>query len=104
METKDNSHFDKIFWFCCIAFFLGLVFLSALIWLPVPHENQSMANIAIGFLTGTVIVVPLSFLLGGNIPQQKKSDTVPGTTTVELSATSTSGKIDDTQANITQAK
>lgn len=90
MENKDGTHFDKIFWFCCIAFFLGLVFLCALIWIPVPHENQSMANIAIGFLTGTVILVPLSYLLGGNMPTQKKTEPAAGTTTnVELSATTT---------------
>lgn len=91
MDNKETSHFDKIYWFCCTAFILGLIFLAALIWLPVPQENQSMANIAIGFLTGTVIVVPLSYLIGGNVPQQKKpAEIIPGTTTnVELSATTT---------------
>lgn len=86
METKE-PHFEKIFWFCVATEIAGIMFLAALIWIPVPSENQSMANIAIGFITATVIGIPLSYLLGGNLPQQKKSE--PGTTNIELSATST---------------
>lgn len=84
----NNDH-SKNFWFCCFAFAAGLLFLAALIWLPVPKANESMANIAIGFITGTVIFIPISYLLGGNIPQAKKPDASAGTTTADISASIT---------------
>ena len=89
MEQKD--HFDKVFWFCVGIEAAGFLMLAALIWIPVPKENQSIANIAIGFITATVIAIPLQYLLGGNPNQQKKS-AEPGTATVELSATATTEK------------
>lgn len=77
MVDLDNPHFSKIFWFCVFTEFAGLIFLAALIWIPVPQENQSMANIAIGFDTATVIGIPLSFLLGGNFLPGKKQSNQP---------------------------
>lgn len=52
--------------------------MAALIWIPVPKENQPMANIGMGFDTATLLAVPLGYLLGGNptIPKKPAPDDV----------------------------
>ncbi len=74
MADQNNPHFRELFWFAVSIEFLGLLFLAALIWAPVPKENQTMATATFGFLTATVIAVPLSYLLGGNPAQAKAKD------------------------------
>ena len=87
MDT-NKDHFNYIFWFCAFTEAVGLAFLAALVWLPIPKENQGNSSILIGFLTATVIGIPLTYLLGGNVPN-KKTDQPSGTTTADISATVT---------------
>lgn len=69
----DNKKFVLIFWFCVGITTCGLVLLAAIIFLPVPQDNQQTANVALGFLTGTMITGAIGYLLGGN-PSAKKTD------------------------------
>ncbi len=69
----DDRKFVMIFWFCVGSTFCGLLLLAAIIFLPIPKENQQTANVALGFLTGTLITGAIGYLLGGN-PSAKKPD------------------------------
>ncbi len=63
------------FLFAGIVEILGIIFLACLIWIPCPKENQSMANIAIGFDTASIIGIPLAFVLGGNTTKKAEDGT-----------------------------
>lgn len=98
MADLNNPHFRELFWFCVFTEFLGILFMAALVWLPVPKENQSMANIALGFDTATLLAVPLGYLLGGNPTSSvKRSGTsiLPPDSDTNISAT-TKTNIGDT--------
>ena len=75
MQDIDDKKFTLVFWFCVGITSLGLLLLAAIIFIPVPKENQQTANVALGFLTGTMITGAIGYLLGGN-PSSKKPDTV----------------------------
>lgn len=70
----EDKKFTLIFWFCVGITACGLLLLAAIIFLPIPKENQQTANVALGFLTGTMITGAIGYLLGGN-PSAKKPDT-----------------------------
>lgn len=72
--TMDDKKFVMIFWFCVGITTCGLILLAAIIFLPIPKENQQTANVALGFLTGTMITGAIGYLLGGN-PSAKKPET-----------------------------
>lgn len=69
----EDKKFVMIFWFCVGSTGLGMFLLAAIIFLPIPKENQQTANVALGFLTGTLISGAIGYLLGGN-PSAKKPD------------------------------
>ena len=83
---KDN--FNKIYWLCVYVVTWGFLLLAALIWVPVPQENHSMANLAMGFITATIIGVPLAYIFGGNPSNAKKQGATaqPGKVDLSLSA------------------
>ncbi len=68
---KDNTHFNKLFWFCvgCVA--VGLTFLIALCFVPVPKGSERFADNCQGFFQGSIVAAAITFLLGGNIPVKK---------------------------------
>lgn len=70
---NEERKFLLIFWFCVGITITGLLLLTCIIFLPIPKENQQTANVALGFLTGTLITGAISYLLGGN-PSAKKAD------------------------------
>lgn len=75
----DNlDHQKEIFklWFAALTELIGIGVLVALVWHPVPKINEPIANIALGFITATVIGTPIAYILGGN-PATKKPDTSP---------------------------
>lgn len=85
---NQNSHFDKLYWFCVGLTAYGLLFLAALVWIPIPADNVRFADVILGFITGSLVMAAISFLLGGNAPTPKKSPD-PGTTTADITATIT---------------
>lgn len=70
----EDRKFILIFWFCVFSTLAGLLLLTAIIFAPIPQQNQQTANVALGFLTGTLITGAIGYLLGGN-PSTKKPDT-----------------------------
>jgi hypothetical protein len=85
---NQNSHFDKLYWFCVGIVTYGMIFLTALVWMPIPKENIRFADVILGFITGSLVTGAIGFLLGGTAPTAKKP-TEPGTTTADISATIT---------------
>lgn len=71
---QDQQHFNKLFYFCigCVA--VGLTFLIALCFLPIPKGSERFADNCQGFFQGSIVTAAMSFLLGGNIPTNKKQD------------------------------
>ncbi len=69
----DDRKFILIYWFCVFSTLSGLLLLTAIIFVPIPQSNQQTANVALGFLTGTLITGAIGYLLGGN-PSTKKPD------------------------------
>lgn len=71
---QDQQHFNKLFYFCigCVA--VGLTFLIALCFLPIPKGSERFADNCQGFFQGSIVTAAMSFLLGGNIPTNKKVD------------------------------
>jgi|GEM_PF-6723730 hypothetical protein len=70
----EDRKFLLIYWFCVFSTLSGLLLLTAIIFVPIPQSNQQTANVALGFLTGTLITGAIGYLLGGN-PSVKKPDT-----------------------------
>jgi hypothetical protein len=70
--AAEDHRFILIFWFCVGTATAGVFLLAALIFVPIPKENQQMANVALGFITGTLITGVLQYLTGGN-PTAKKN-------------------------------
>lgn len=73
----DDKKFTLIFWFCVGITTCGLILLAAIIFLPIPKENQQTANVALGFLTGTMITGAIGYLLGGNPSAKKPESQIP---------------------------
>lgn len=69
----EDRKFILIFWFCVGSTLAGLGLLTAIIFVPIPQQNQQTANVALGFLTGTLITGAIGYLLGGN-PSAKKGE------------------------------
>lgn len=69
----EDRKFTMVFWFCVGSTAAGLLLLAGIIFLPIPKENQQTANVALGFLTGTLITGAIGYLLGGN-PSSKKAE------------------------------
>lgn len=71
-KMEDHKEIIKLYFAAgvCLA---GIILLSLLVWLPVPHENQPMANLAMGAVITSIIGVPIAFVLGGN-PTKKPAD------------------------------
>jgi hypothetical protein len=105
----DNlEHQKEIFklWFAAITELVGLGILIMLVWHPVPKINEPIANIALGFITATVIGTPIAYILGGN-PATKKPDTAPQivqTGDQPLATTSNSSVGDGKSISIDQSK
>lgn len=70
---EDHKEIIKLY-FAAGTCLLGVVLLALLVWLPVPKENQPMANLAMGAVITSIIGVPIAFVLGGN-PTKKTTDT-----------------------------
>lgn len=70
----EDRKFIMIFWFCVGMAATGLVFLAALIFIPYPLQHEQMANVALGFITGTFITAAIQYLTGGT-PTVKKPET-----------------------------
>lgn len=70
----ESKKFVLIFWFCAGMAASGLIFLAALIFVPIPKDNIQMANVALGFITGTLITAAIQYLTGGS-PTIKKPET-----------------------------
>jgi glucan phosphoethanolaminetransferase (alkaline phosphatase superfamily) len=69
---EDHKEIIKLY-FASGVCLCGLILLSLLVWLPVPHENQPMANLAMGAVITSIIGVPIAFVLGGN-PTKKPGE------------------------------
>lgn len=85
---EQNSHFDKLYWFCVGIVAYGMLFLTALVWMPIPVDNIRFADVILGFITGSLVTGAIGFLLGGTAPTNKKP-TDSGTTTADITASIT---------------
>lgn len=75
---QDQQHFNKLFWFCVGCVGIGLTFLIALCFIPVPKGSERFADNCQGFFQGSIVTAAMAFLLGGNIPITKKPSTTVG--------------------------
>lgn len=80
---QETQHFNKLFYFCigCVA--IGLTFLIALCFIPIPKGSERFADNCQGFFQGSIVTAAMSFLLGGNIPVSKKQSETPTVTTAD---------------------
>lgn len=76
---QDTQHFNKLFWFCVCCVAIGVGFLFALCFFPIPKSSERFADNCQGFFQGSIITAAISFLLGGNIPTKKATPTVTAT-------------------------
>lgn len=83
-----KDHFDKIYWFIVGATLFVFAYTTAITFIPIPKENVRFADVAQGFLLGSVLGAGLAYLVGGT-PVAGKKPTGPGSTTAEISATIT---------------
>lgn len=72
---EDQRHFDKLFWFCVAICGIGLAYLITLTFVAIPKGSERFADNCQGFFQGSIITAAVSFLLGGNIPINKKPTT-----------------------------
>lgn len=82
----EEKKFVYTFWFCVGMAAGGLLLLTGLIFGAIPKENQQMANVALGFITGTLVTGVMQYLIGGN-PSPKKPDAIVQQTGDKPSAT-----------------
>jgi hypothetical protein len=68
----ENNHSVKLFWFCVFSVAVGVAFLIALCFFPIPKGSERFADNVQGFMEGSIITAAISFLLGGNLPNGKK--------------------------------
>lgn len=71
---KDHYNLNYILCFFCIA--CGVALIAGLCWLPVPKENQNTAALAMGFITGTLVGIPLAYIFGGNPTPKKPNEPI----------------------------
>ena len=89
-SINDIKHFNKLFGFVVAMSFVLLVFMAALIFLPLPPDNKQMANMTLSFLfgafsgtTGVLIITnPQQRKETGNIPANSKVNSTTVTDTV----------------------
>jgi hypothetical protein len=74
----EDLKFKMIFWFCVATTSAGLLFLAALIFVDIPKGNQQMADVALGFITGTLITASIQYLLGGTPTKKPDSPAIVG--------------------------
>lgn len=75
----EEKKFVYTFWFCVGMATGGLLLLTGLIFGAIPKENQQMANVALGFITGTLVTGVMQYLIGGNPVTKKPEPTVQQT-------------------------
>lgn len=66
-----KDHNEKNFWLSWFCIACGILLIGGIIWLPIPEENKANASLALGFITGNLIGLPLAYIFGGN-PVAKK--------------------------------
>lgn len=100
-SSTDQLHFKYLFWFCSGVFVLSFSAMLAILWVPMPAASREMASNSQGFIQGSLLMSVIGFVLGGTMQAaaNKKITSAPGTTTVELSASTTPviAPVDDIQ-------
>ncbi len=75
---KNETHFEKLYWFCVGIVAYGMIFLTCLVWVRIPKENIRFADVILGFITGSLVTGAIGFLLGGTAPTKKPDTLVSG--------------------------
>jgi len=97
-QSKDN--FDKLYWFCVGIVSYGMIFLTCLVWVPIPKDNIRFADVILGFITGSLITGAIAYLLGGSAPTKKPTAGPVGINNVDLTlSASTESKAPEDEIN-----
>jgi len=96
----EDKHFKLLFWFCVSLSGYGMIFLTCLVWIPIPEQNVRFADVILGFITGTLVSAAINYLLGGNPAKSTKeqritTEVTPDSTTIttEPAKTEENGKV-----------
>lgn len=79
-----TEHFEKIYWFV-----VGVCAFGAFLSIYAIHVDKANTPIVLTFWLSTGVASCIGYLVGSSISKAKGSDPVPGTTNIELSATTT---------------
>lgn len=83
----------KSFWFGVFSVAVGFAYVTAITFLHIPESGKQTANIALGFIMGTMLKDIYAYLYGGSPANAlKKTHSQPaGTTeiTADITATTT---------------
>lgn len=96
MENKD--HFEKLYWFCVGIVTYGMIFLTCLVWVPIPKDNIRFADVILGFITGSLITGAIAYLLGGSATVKKPNVTEPGMQNLDFTLKASSDDSKNTNA------
>lgn len=96
---EGEKHFNKIYWFVVLFSFAILVFMGALIFLPIPKENTHNGDMTLSFLFG-LLTGTTGVLIITN-PNQRKETMPPGTTSHQVTETITETPTAKGEQNIT---
>jgi hypothetical protein len=81
-HIEDKERFNKTFGYICFTTVFVLLYILAVTFIPIPEKNQRYADIALGFLIGTVLTGGMMWLTGGS-PAPIKKPTLPLPTNIE---------------------
>ena len=88
-ETKDLSHFDKLYKFIVLLTVFGMILSLATIFLPIEKENQRFADTAIIFWLSTAVSGGIGYLIGNSANTGKRKDDNSDSVTVAAGDTVT---------------
>lgn len=94
MEQEDK-HFNKIFAFACVCAALGILYLFAITFIPLPKSSERFADNCQGFFQGSIIASAIAYLLGGNPTTKKSQPTIVQTGDNPVAAPVTPPTTDD---------
>lgn len=75
----DSLTFDRRFlaYFALYVTTIGMAYVFAVTFLPIPKDAQQFASTALGFILGTLLAAPLAFFYGASKAQPPAPPAAP---------------------------
>ncbi len=76
--SPDSATADRQFLarFAVLALVLGMGYVAAVTFIPVPKDSQQYASTALGFILGTILAAPIGFYYGASKSQPQAQEPV----------------------------